>query len=240
MINSDKNLFKGIALFTPAGDLIYCIDYHKKGRWHLHLCSALQQILELPEPPHFLVPAYTATIDQWLDPHTKKLRIFAEVHPAVQRHQSLLNAVFQTPDLLWEVVELSDEFADPLLIDTYRSQFPQLWEDHDLIVRFDENILQLPKQPETTQGYVFRVFVSGHNTNTATTLQLLHKILQQSHLHPYTLKIIDVLKDPDQAESNQITATPTLVRVWPLPMRRIVGNFDDTERILNILTVVEE
>ncbi|MFM7558989.1 MAG: circadian clock protein KaiB, partial [Cylindrospermopsis raciborskii] len=63
--NIDKpslpQVFKGIALFTPGGDLIYCIDPSKQKRWHLHLCGVLQQILNLSEPPHFLVPCYTAT-----------------------------------------------------------------------------------------------------------------------------------------------------------------------------------
>ncbi|WP_239651521.1 hypothetical protein [Neosynechococcus sphagnicola] len=47
------NLFKGIALFTPGGDLIYGIDVSKQSRWHLHLCTALQELLGLTEPPHF-------------------------------------------------------------------------------------------------------------------------------------------------------------------------------------------
>lgn len=87
-------LFKGIALFTPGGDLIYCIDPSKQGRWHLNLCATLQEILDLPEPPHFLVPCYTATIDHWLDPRTQQIRTFAEAYPAVMRHQALLNAYF--------------------------------------------------------------------------------------------------------------------------------------------------
>ncbi|MFM6041706.1 MAG: circadian clock protein KaiB, partial [Dolichospermum sp.] len=48
-LNVDKlskpQLFKGIALFTPGGDLIYCIDPSKQGRWHLNLCAALREIL---------------------------------------------------------------------------------------------------------------------------------------------------------------------------------------------------
>lgn len=98
---SSSQLFKGIALFTPGGDLIYSIDPNKQGRWHSHLCAALQEILDLPEPPHFLVPCYTATIDHWLDPRTQQVQTFAEAYPAVIRHQAILNTLFSREELVW-------------------------------------------------------------------------------------------------------------------------------------------
>ena len=138
-MNSNKSplpkLFKGIALFTPGGDLIYCIDPSKRGRWHSHLCSALQEILDLPEPPHFLVPGYTATIDHWRDPRTGKVRVFAEAHPAVMRYQALLNAVFNMEDLVWQKTPWQDALCDSIVLATYRSSFEKLWKNHDLIVR---------------------------------------------------------------------------------------------------------
>ncbi len=228
-------LFKGIALFTPGGDLIYCIDPDKQERWHLHLCAGLQEILELPEPPHFLVPAYTATIDRWIDPRTKQLRIAAEVYPPVQRYQALLNAVFQTGNQLWQVAPWPDELGDPIVIETYRDQFPQLWEDHDLIVKFQQAGVQPHPQTTATSGYVLRLFVSGNSTTTERALQSLHQLLEQFLSQPYTLKVVDVFKHPEQAEANYITATPTLVRVWPQPVRRIVGDLDDMEKVLQIL-----
>lgn len=242
-LNLDKlpfpELFKGIALFTPGGDLIYCIDPDKKGRWHLHLCAGLQEILQLPEPPHFLVPGYTATIDRWIDPQTQQIKTAAEVYPLVQRHKLLLNAVFKTPNLSWEVIPWPEELGDPFVLETYRAQFPQLWEEHDLIVRFDEKGFQSRSQSVTSQGYVLRLFISGHSSNNATTLQNLHTLLKRSLHHPYTLKIIDVFKHPEQAEANQISATPTLVRVWPLPVRRIVGELDNSEKVLQVLGLLE-
>jgi circadian clock protein KaiB len=53
---------------------------------------------------------------------------------------------------------------------------------------------------------------------------------------PYTLKVIDVQKHPDLAEADQVAATPTLMRVWPLPVKRIVGELEDAQAILRILT----
>lgn len=255
------NLFKGIALFTPGGDLIYCIDPSKQEHWHVHLCAGLEEILDLPEPPHFLVPCYTATIDRWLDPRIHQVRTFAEAYPLVLRHQALLNAVFETGELVWQAAPWSDELCDPMVLATYRSLFPQLWEDHDLIVRFERTQPMLAnhqpvasprrlaegitpqhsallQQPETP-GYVFRLFVAGHSATTERILQTLHQRLEQSLSQPYTLKVIDVFKHPEQAEANQVSATPTLVKVWPHPIRRLVGELDNVEKILQMLVAPE-
>ncbi|MGK7873613.1 MAG: circadian clock KaiB family protein [Xenococcaceae cyanobacterium] len=249
---SFPQLFKGIALFTPGGDLIYCIDPSKQGRWHLHLCVGLQEILGLPEPPHFLVPGYTATVDRWLDPHTQQLKTLAEVYPAVQRYQPLLNAVFGTGELVWQTAPWQEESCNPIVLETYRDQFPQLWEDHDLIVRFQRReqlsgsevgrspseefgILPSPEL-QTTRTYVLRLFVSGSSTATEQALESIHRLLEQGLPHPYTLKVIDISKHPEQAETNQVSATPTLVRVLPQPVRRIVGELEDIQRVLQILT----
>jgi circadian clock protein KaiB len=86
-------------------------------------------------------------------------------------------------------------------------------------------------------NYVLRLFVSGDNATVEQTLQRVYRILEQGLRSPYTLKIIDIFKHPEQAELNQVSATPTLVRVLPNPVRRIVGDFDDTERVLQIITM---
>ncbi|MFB2771941.1 circadian clock KaiB family protein [Pelatocladus sp. BLCC-F211] len=240
-------LFKGIALFTPGGDLIYCIDPGKQGRWHLHLCATLQEILDLPEPPHFLVPCYTATIDHWLDPRTQQIRTFAEAYPAVIRHQAILNAIFGTGDIVWQSAPWQEGLCDRMVLHSYRSSFPQLWEDHDLIVRL-EPFEAVPYYQETTtlqiqpnaQGYVLRLFVAGHSPGIERTLESLHDLLEQYLSQPYTLKVIDVVSHPEQAETNQVTATPTLVKVWPLPVRRIVGDLDNVDKILQMLGAKEQ
>ncbi|WP_017655159.1 circadian clock KaiB family protein [Fortiea contorta] len=246
---SKPQLFKGIALFTPGGDLIYCIDPDKQGRWHLHLCAALQEILDLPELPHFLVPCYTATVDHWLDPRSQQVRTFAEAYPAVMRHQAVLNAIFSTGELVWQAAPWQEGMCDRMVLATYRASFPQLWEDHDLIVRLDiaeagskyrRAGTSPPKLQLNTQGYVLRLFVAGHSANTERILHNLHELLERSLRHPYTLKVVDVLTNPEQAEIDQVSATPTLVKVWPYPIRRIVGDLDYAEKILQMLGTQEK
>lgn len=234
-------LFKGIALFTPGGDIIYGIDPNKQDQWHAHLCAGLQEILALPEPPHFLIPGYAATIDRWLDPKTHTLQTIAECYPPIQRYQSLLNALFRTPDLTWKVSPWQEEFCEPLILETYRPEFPQLWENHDLIIPY--HLIQGHKDnsarthtPDPPSTYVLRLFVSGDSASTEKTLMNLHKLLERGLHSPYTLKVIDIFKHPEQAEEDQVSATPTLVRAWPQPVRRIVGELEDTERILKIIS----
>ncbi|MBD2501450.1 circadian clock KaiB family protein [Anabaena azotica] len=244
---SIPELYKGIALFTPGGDLIYCIDPHKQGRWHSHLCAALQEILDLPEPPHFLVPCYTATVDHWLDTQTQQVKVFAEASPAVLKHQAVLNAIFNTGDLVWQPAPWQEGSCDRLVLSTYRSSFPQLWEDHDLIVNLDLS-QQVPKyhppamtvQKTQLKTYVLRLFVAGHSANTERILKNLHELLERSLGYPYTMKVIDVLTNPEQAEIDQVSATPTLVKVWPLPIRRMVGDLDNADKILQMLGAIEQ
>ena len=252
--------FKGIALFTPGGDLIYCIDDRKQTQWHLQLCVALQEILGLSEPPHFLVPCYTATVDCWLDPRDRQLRIAAEAYPPVMRHQTLLNAIFGTGDLVWHA--RVEEMCEPMAIATYHEQFPELWENHDLVLQYPitqsrsdslnsaivppSNFPESPllgrtkptelTPPPPTQGYVLRLFVSGSNPSTQRTLETLYQFLEQCLDRPYTLKVIDVLKHPEQAEADQISATPTLIKIWPKPVRRIVGELNDAAKIVRLLS----
>ncbi len=242
-------LFKGIALFTPGGDLVYCIDPSKQGRWHSHLCSSLQDLLGLPEPPHFLIPGYTATVDRWFDHATQAIITVAELYPAVQRHQPLLNSLFAIGGLNWQTACWQEESCNPIIFETYRQQFPQLWEEHDLVVRLEkwEEEVGIEPEPrvskrfgispvaEVNQGYLLRLFVSGNSENTQNILKTIHQLLEQGLQNPYTLKVIDILKHPEQAEIHHIVATPTLVRVYPHPVRRIVGELEDLPRLLQII-----
>ena len=240
-------LYKGLAVFTPGGDLIYSLESNKQNCWHIHLCLKLQDILDLREPPHFLVPSHTATVDRWLEPQTKTLKTTAEIYPAAKRYQTLLNAIFNTDDSCWQNAPWQEEFCNPIILDRYRELFAPLWENHGLIVRCTPNQIALyPDKQEknhTKQDYeqyprmyVLRLFVAGDNKNTEETLKNLYQILEERLSGVYTLRIIDIREHPQTAEDYQIAAIPTLVRILPKPIKRIVGHLDDLEGISEILT----
>ena len=233
--------FKGIAVFTPGGDLVYCRDYEKKTQWHLDLCATLQEHLGLVESPHFLVPCFTATVDCWVDVETQLPTIAAEAYPLVHHYQGLLNALFDLGNLEWQRVIPRPEHRSLSILDTYHSLFPQLWENHELILDIssqseestDEQVS--PSNFETT-GPVLRLFVSGYSALTEQILETLQGVLESSRYRPYTLQMIDVSKHPEQAEMDQISATPTLIRVWPQPTRRLVGELNNPRAILGLLS----
>jgi circadian clock protein KaiB len=236
--------YKGIALFTPGGDVIYGFDADKSKRWHLDLCEGLQELLGLPESPHFLVPAYTATMDQWFDATRNRTQVSCEVYPLVQRYQPLLNAIFGIQQQ-WTVLPWQEGYGDPRIMETYREQFPPLWEHHDLVVNLESlrgsttrwesqsSTAQLPGDAPTS--YILRLFVSGHSHGTTEALTTLHRLLEGKLSNSYTLKVVDIMKHPEQAELNQVSATPTLVRLYPEPVRRIVGEWDNVDRILQLI-----
>lgn len=242
--NADSPLeFKGIALVTPGGDVVYCRDRQKRSQWHIHLCAALQEYLTLPSPPYFLVPPYAATVDRWIHPNSHHLQTVAEAAPPVLRYQGLLNRLFDLGDMEWQPLYPAPEASSPTLMATYREQFPELWVDHDLVLDISQDraegagvSLPLGDAPETVAGPVLHLFVSGHSLITERILKVLQTVLETSRYRPYNLKVIDVSKHPDQAEMGQISATPTLVRVWPAPQRRLVGDVDSPQAILDLLS----
>lgn len=234
--------FKGIAVFTPGGDLVYCRDYEKKSQWHLNLCGALQEHLGLAESPHFLVPCYTATVDCWQDADLN-IHVVAEAYPFVYHYQGLLNVLFELGNVEWKRLMPNPEYRSASVFETYQSQFPQLWENHDLILDISEQPrsleadIELDQRRETPNtGAVLRLFVSGHSALTEQILTTLQGVLESSRYYPYTLQMVDVSKHPEQAEADQISATPTLIRVSPKPIRRLVGELDNPRAILSLLS----
>lgn len=252
MTNVLPKVFKGIALFTPGGDLIYGINPNKQAQWHIHLCQGLQEKMGLVSSPHFLVPGYTATVERWLDPRTHRLKTIAEVYPAIQRYIPLLQVIFELETKTeWQIVPWQEEYCNRAVIETYRAHFPQLWTRQNLIIRHDPKgqtstslVKHQPKLDQKTnteltdlaEGLILRLFISSNNLSAEKTLNNIHQLLEEGLTNPYTLKVIDIAKNPEQAVVHQVSTTPTLIRVSPKPARRIIGQLDDIQRILNIIS----
>ncbi|MDJ0592302.1 MAG: circadian clock KaiB family protein [Pleurocapsa sp. MO_226.B13] len=255
MTNVLPHIFKAIALFTPGGDLIYGIDPKKQTQWHRDLCHGLQQMWHLADSPHFLVPGYTATVERWFNPQTQQIEIIAEAHPPVEQYIPLLQVLFNLESTVkWHIAPWQEEHCNRAVIETYKPHFPELWEQRDLMIRLDPNHSEVltpeignlgmssSSDPNTAisadnnAGYILRLFISGDRANAESILSSIHQLLERDLGSPYTLKVIDISKNPQQAEIHQIPVTPTLIKVAPKPTRRIVGQFDDLQRILRIIT----
>ena len=86
--------------------------------------------------------------------------------------------------------------------------------------------------------YILKLYVTGQTPNSVRAIESLRGILENELSGMYELKIIDVQKNPQLAEEEKILATPTLSRVLPLPVRRIIGDLSDKEKVLLGLDIV--
>ena len=86
--------------------------------------------------------------------------------------------------------------------------------------------------------YILKLYIAEQTANSTKAIQNIKKILSVELKDAYELKIIDVFKDPQSAEDEKILATPTLSRVFPPPVKRIIGDLSDTEKVLLGLGIV--
>ena len=77
-----------------------------------------------------------------------------------------------------------------------------------------------------------RLYVAGQTPKCLSALANLKKICEQHLAGEYEIEIIDLLERPQLAQGDQILAIPTLVRRLPEPMRKIIGDLSNTERVL--------
>lgn len=82
------------------------------------------------------------------------------------------------------------------------------------------------------KAYILKLYVAGNTPNSIRALQMLKNIMEQEFKGVYVLKVIDVIKNPHLAEEDKILAIPTLSKVLPLPVRRIIGDLSDREKVL--------
>jgi circadian clock protein KaiB len=80
--------------------------------------------------------------------------------------------------------------------------------------------------------YILKLYVAGNTPNSMRALKTLRNILETEFKGVYALKVIDVLVNPQLAEEDKILATPTLTKILPPPVRRIIGDLSDRERVL--------
>ncbi|MGA2775036.1 MAG: circadian clock protein KaiB [Candidatus Omnitrophota bacterium] len=80
--------------------------------------------------------------------------------------------------------------------------------------------------------YILKLYVAGRTPNSIRAIQNLNKIFSDEFKDMLELKIIDVLENRQLAEDENILATPTLARVLPEPVKRVIGDFSNKEKVL--------
>jgi len=81
-------------------------------------------------------------------------------------------------------------------------------------------------------AYVLKLYVTGTSPRTSIAIANLRRICEQELQGRYELVIIDVVEHPQLAEDEKILATPTLIKQLPPPLRRVIGDLSDKEKVL--------
>jgi len=79
--------------------------------------------------------------------------------------------------------------------------------------------------------YVLRLYVTGMTPRSTRAIRAVRELCQQRLEGRFALEIIDVYQQPERVQDEQIIATPTLIKHQPAPLRRIVGDMTDTQRL---------
>ena len=77
-----------------------------------------------------------------------------------------------------------------------------------------------------------RLYIAGETSRSLAALENLEKICHEHLTGKYQVEVVDLLKNPHLAEGDQILAVPTLVRRLPPPLKKIIGDLSNTQRVL--------
>jgi len=83
-----------------------------------------------------------------------------------------------------------------------------------------------------TERYVLRLYVTGMTARATRAIQNVREICDDRLEGRYDLEVVDVYQQPVLAKDEQIIAAPTLIKKLPLPLRRVIGDMSNMERVL--------
>lgn len=95
-----------------------------------------------------------------------------------------------------------------------------------------------PSREATLSNYLLKLYVTGSTPRAEQAIGNLRRICEEELRGEYELEIIDVLENPQLAEDEKILATPTLIKSLPLPLRRVIGDLSDRDKVLLGLDVL--
>ena len=96
----------------------------------------------------------------------------------------------------------------------------------------EDSDTMIKEEKSTKDMWVLRLYVAGQTPKAITAFSNLKKICEEQLNGKYSIEVIDLLKNPHLANEFQIVALPTLIRKLPVPVRKIIGDLSDTERVL--------
>jgi circadian clock protein KaiB len=96
----------------------------------------------------------------------------------------------------------------------------------------------MEKQRTTAPGLRLRLYVAGGAPNSVRAIANARAICDEHFPASHELEIVDLLEHPNRAQADGIVVTPTLLKLSPLPVQRVVGSLSDTAQLLVALSSV--
>ena len=93
-------------------------------------------------------------------------------------------------------------------------------------------------RPGDPESWRLKLYVAGQTPKSLAAISNLKRICEEHIAERYTIEVIDLLERPQLAREDEVFAIPTLVRQLPPPLRKIIGDLSDTERVLVGLQIV--
>jgi len=96
-----------------------------------------------------------------------------------------------------------------------------------------------PRPPDDPGRYKLRLFITGTTARSTRAIENMRRICEENLQGRYDLEVVDVYQNPEATRELQVVATPTLVKILPEPLRRIIGDLSDEERVLAGLDLIQ-
>jgi circadian clock protein KaiB len=94
-----------------------------------------------------------------------------------------------------------------------------------------------PRSPTVRVEYVLRLFVAGFTPRSRRAIENLNEICERHLAGRYRIEVVDLQQAPRLAHEEQIVATPTLLKILPLPVRRVIGDLSQVDKVLRGLDI---
>jgi circadian clock protein KaiB len=93
----------------------------------------------------------------------------------------------------------------------------------------------MPASKTKRSGLQLRLYVAGHAPNSLSAIANTKAICNKHFASKHELEIVDLLEHPKRGLADGIIVTPTLLKLLPLPVQRVIGNLSDTDQVLMLL-----
>jgi circadian clock protein KaiB len=100
--------------------------------------------------------------------------------------------------------------------------------------------MSAPAETEAGPKYVLKLYITGTTPRSLRAIANLREILAGQPADLFDLQVIDIYQQPEAAFEHQIIAAPTLVKLSPAPMRRVIGDLSDNDRVLRGLEIASQ